>query len=327
MTESGWALPEAAPVDQVDRAIPSVDGMAAPVVERPIPRLAVFDRPLTLADVLDGAFAVIKERPRAVITIAAAFVIPLGIVVAVADIGVLGGDTLATLTDPDTYEEGNAGADSDIGLTLLSTIVSSALVTAMAAPIARLVEAWYQGRDPAAWTVIRSLGWGWVSIAIGFVLVHVIEAVATAVLVLPGIVAMALLSVTAPAIAVERIGPMAGIRRSMRLVRPRFWATLWVVLLVGLVSGTLGFVLPLLPVAITSLVGFGGEQYVIAAGTVAASLVTLPFVAAAAVLLYFDLRVRTEGLDIQLALTESFGPGGAPTGGAGTRHPGREPQA
>ena len=54
------------------------------------------------------------------------------------------------------------------------------------------------------------------------------------------------------------------------------------------------------------LVGFGGEEYVVAAGTIAASLVALPFVAGTAVLAYFDLRVRTEGLDLQLAITDRF---------------------
>jgi hypothetical protein len=38
----------------------------------------------------------------------------------------------------------------------------------------------------------------------------------------------------------------------------------------------------------------------------AALLVTVPFVAGVATLLYLDLRVRTEGLDIELAAARRF---------------------
>ena len=71
-------------------------------------------------------------------------------------------------------------------------------------------------------------------------------------------------------------------------------------------ANTLGSLLPLVPLTVTALVGFGGDQYVVAVGTVATSLLTLPFVAAAAVLTYFDLRVRTEGLDLTLAVSDHF---------------------
>lgn len=315
VTESGWALPEAAPppgesgpgLDAAALApMPGSNGAAGRTAAPPVPVLPVFERPLTVADVLDGAFQVIKARPRHIVTIAALFVVPVGLLVAFADVGVLGGDVVSTLTDPETYEENSTAAEGDFGITVISTLVSSALITLMAAPIARLVEAWYLRRDPSVAEVVRGLGWGWLSIAVGYLLVHVVEAVGTVLLLLPGLVAMVLLLVTAPVIAVERIGPLAGMRRSFQLTRRRFWSTLWIALLAALVANTLGFLLPLVPLAVTGLFGFGGEQYVVAAGTIASSLLTLPFVAAAAVMTYFDLRVRTEGLDLQMALHDHF---------------------
>ena len=273
----------------------------------PVPALAVFSRPLTISDVLDGGFEVIKARPRTVLTIAALFVVPLSLIIAAYDPGIFGGDALTSLTDPDTYEEGAESSDGNLGLTILSTLVTSLLVTAMAAPIARLVEAWYMGRDLTATAACRSVGKGWFAVAVGFVAVHLIEAVGTVLLVLPGIIAMTFLMVTAPAIAVERVGPFRALRRSFQLVRPRFWSVLWTALLVGLIAGALNLLLPLLPLAAASLVGFGGLEYVAAAGTVAASLLTLPFTAAVAVMVYFDLRVRNEGLDLQMGLAANFG--------------------
>ena len=44
----------------------------------------------------------------------------------------------------------------------------------------------------------------------------------------------------------------------------------------------------------------------LAVGNIAAEIVVMPFVAAATVLLYFDLRVRTEGLDIEMAAGRVF---------------------
>jgi hypothetical protein len=117
---------------------------------------------------------------------------------------------------------------------------------------------------------------------------------------------MALLLPVAPVIALERIGPFAAIKRSISLSKRRFWAILWIALLSGVVATSLSLMLPLLPLAIVSIVGFGGEQYVVGASTIAASLLVLPFVAGAAVMAYFDLRVRTEGLDIQSSIGQHF---------------------
>jgi hypothetical protein len=259
-----------------------------------------------VADVLDGAFQIIKARPRVIIGILAMFVLPVGILVAIVDFGVLGGDIVATLTDPDTFEQGNSTDGADIGFTIVAGLVTSAMVTLMAPPIASVVEAWYLGRELTDWAAVRSLGWSWLSVLVAFVAVHVIEALGSAALVLPGLAAMALLLPVAPVIALERIGPFAAIKRSISLSKRRFWAILWIALLSGVVATSLSLMLPLLPLAIVSIVGFGGEQYVVGASTIAASLLVLPFAAGAAVMAYFDLRVRTEGLDIQSSIGQHF---------------------
>ncbi|MFV2039660.1 MAG: hypothetical protein ACC660_05415 [Acidimicrobiales bacterium] len=268
--------------------------------------MPIFIRPLTIADVLDGAFHVIMARPRTIITIAAWFVLPVGLLVAYFDVGLLGGDFVTALTDPATFEEGSNSTGGNFGLSILSTLGPSALITHMAAQIARVVEGGYLGRDLTARQAMAGLGWSWVAVVVAFVVVHLLEALGTLLLVLPGLAAMALFMVTTPVLAIERLGPFRAIRRSFHLVRQRFWPTMWIALLAGLVSNTLSIVLPLLPVAVVAQFGLGGEQYVVAVGTIAASLLTLPFVAASAVLAYLDLRVRTEGMDLELAIVEQF---------------------
>jgi hypothetical protein len=112
-------------------------------------------------------------------------------------------------------------------------------------------------------------------------------------------------SVVSVVVACEGVGPTKAMRRSFRLTSRRFGAVLLVCLLVVVVD-------LLLSGALTAI----GALYVEAGGpagwavntavAAAALLVTTPFVAGAATLLYLDLRVRTEGLDIELAAGRRF---------------------
>ncbi len=305
-------MPEQPPAQPAAPPGPSLTEETGPAAPRretgPVPTLAVFSRPLTISDVLDGAFQIIKARPRTMIGIAAWFVLPVGLLIATVDVGVLGGDLITTLTDPATFEEGSAAnSNGGFGFTIVSGLVSSGLVTLIAAPMAQVVDSWRQGHELGVRQAFKALGKSWVTVVVAFVLVHLIEAIGTLLLLLPGLVAMVFMLVVAPVVAVERVSARAAVGRSYELVKHRFWSVLWIALLSGLVAGILSLLLPLLPLALTALFGFGGEQYVVAVGTIAASLLTLPFVAACAVLVYFDLRVRAEGLDIEAALGEHFG--------------------
>ena len=105
--------------------------------------------------------------------------------------------------------------------------------------------------------------------------------------------------VVAPVIGVEGGGGMNAIGRSVRLVRPRYFPVMGVAVLMALVSTLLGLALSALPQAI---VAWSGDWWpLLAVGGIVSEIVVMPFVAAATVLLYFDLRVRTEGLDIEMA--------------------------
>ena len=74
-------------------------------------------------------------------------------------------------------------------------------------------------------------------------------------------------------------------------------------LLIAIVSTVLSIALSGLGLAF-SFFSWGWIVDVICRG--ASSLVTEPFVAAATTLVYFDLRIRTEGLDLELDIAEHF---------------------
>jgi hypothetical protein len=67
------------------------------------------------------------------------------------------------------------------------------------------------------------------------------------------------------------------------------------------VSYLLNTALSALPQGLASVIGLDRGWPLLALGGIAANLVVVPFTASAFVLLYLDLRVRSEGLDIEMS--------------------------
>ena len=87
----------------------------------------------------------------------------------------------------------------------------------------------------------------------------------------------------------------------------RFWRVLGLALLSFLVESLFEFAIGLLPTVVSYLLGTDGVGWVLAAATaILTQLVTVPVVAGITVLIYLDLRVRTEGLDLELDALEAF---------------------
>jgi hypothetical protein len=110
------------------------------------------------------------------------------------------------------------------------------------------------------------------------------------------------------AVILEGVGPIDAMRRSFKLVTGRWWPVLGILvasgLLVGIAQNILG---GLFNVALKSLGGNNAAfEFIWSAisGTISAAVFT-PLSSAIAVFLYFDLRVRKEGFDLQ-RLSEDF---------------------
>jgi hypothetical protein len=118
----------------------------------------------------------------------------------------------------------------------------------------------------------------------------------------PGIWAGVSVSMTTAAITVERRGAVDSIRRSIRLVRGRWWATAGFLLLVGLLGGIAIQLIQLIALPL-AVVGGGGATLTIASGLGAmAQGLLIAAIAAMYTHWYVDLRARTETLS-----TESLG--------------------
>lgn len=266
---------------------------------------------MTASDVLDGAFAVVKAAPATIIAFTAVFAVPVQILAGWLQRDILGGVGLLDLFD-DTDASLRAIESGGDGSTMASIVLlfgpSLALIF-VAAGLARLVGAWHVGHDLDLGQLLRgSLPLAWPLLA-SWLLVHVAEGFGLLFGGLPALAVMAWFLVTAPVVGVEGLGPVAAMRRSARLTARRFWPVMGMSLLSGLVAYLFNQALGLLPTVLGLVVGTDGLGWVLlAASGVLTSLITMPFVAAATVLVYLDLRVRTEGLDLELRAGEVFGP-------------------
>lgn len=109
-----------------------------------------------------------------------------------------------------------------------------------------------------------------------------------------------------PVMFVENTGLVAAMSRSWQLVQGRWWRTFFILLLVFVlnyvVSLALGAFLYLGQILLSIFISPFLSLAIYQAGVIAVSGLTIPILQIAIVLIYFDLRVRREGLDLfQLA--------------------------
>lgn len=108
------------------------------------------------------------------------------------------------------------------------------------------------------------------------------------------------LAVLGPVIVIERLGPIRAIRRSFQLMDKARLRTLGLYVLVVIIAGILGQIFSVIFLA--SFVTEPTARAVLqTAAAVASSAISGPLVYGAFVLLYYDLRVRKEAFDLQLA--------------------------
>lgn len=292
-------------------------------------------RPMNLGDILDGAFRLVTANWRAVMMIAGVFLVPTQLLGAYLQKDVMGGvGFLDMMTDPLALEQmEQQEAFTDLGPMIGAMILG--LLTLLALPfiagaISKVVAASHLGEQMSAGPALAAAGRRWWSLLASWILVHLLElgpltvaigiavaggvmgsaplAILGALLAVAGLLAilpiMALFVGVAPAIVVEGLGPIEGMRRSARLMRRRFWPVLGAAMLSGLLASVISGALSFVPQMVALFVGMHRAWPLVGVGAILANLVVLPFVAGVATLLYLDGRVRSEGFDLELMAAE-----------------------
>ena len=274
-------------------------------VSRPVP---IAEEPLGVIDLLDGAFAALRQRPRVIVAIISWLVVPLSLFQAWLTRDDLGGATFGELLNDPTIAQEVSESSSPFELGVLGSQVLAMLVTAVAGvSIARVVGGWVEGVDRGAMDALRFTARRSPAILAAFVLIHLAELIGFVLLVIPGLMVMVLSSLTSPILALESSGPVESMRRSWSLVRRRPGPVFGVIVLLAVVQYGVSQAIGTLPVLVSLIVGPDRAWPIVAASNLLTSIILIPVTTAAMCLTYLDIRFRTEGLDLQRRVVEAFG--------------------
>jgi hypothetical protein len=179
-------------------------------------------------------------------------------------------------------------------------VLSTALIVAACS---RFIADAYIGDSSTNGSALRSVRPRIFAIIGTSLLVLISQAIGFAVCFIGVLIPLTFFAVALPALILERIGAGAAIGRSVTLTKAHVFHVLGLVLTTQLLVTTLHFAFA----AAVSVIlrNGGGTVAVVVAQSVAnaiSDVLTTPLVATAIVVMYFDLRIRDEGFDVQLLM-------------------------
>jgi hypothetical protein len=263
--------------------------------------------PMMFSDLLDGSFRLLKANLGTIVLIAAVFLIPVNLVAAFLQRDLLGGyGFLQFMQDPSLLEEaaGPGASNGPLVGSLVAALASLLVTPFIGGATSMVVAASYLGGELEAGPAMRATGRRFLVLLAVFFLTLLLKLAGLALCLVGALVPMTFFLVTTPAVMVEEAGPIQAMARSVTLVRPRFWPVLAIGIGSGVLAGFLGNILAG-PFSIAALaVGYRWGWILAAIGAILPALITTPFVSILATLVYFDLRIRNEGFDLQMIAAE-----------------------
>ncbi|GII99337.1 glycerophosphoryl diester phosphodiesterase family protein [Sediminihabitans luteus] len=288
-------------------------------------------RPLGLGEILDGAFGTVRANPRVMLGLPAlllAVVTAVGALVAYLFSGAVspwavdledavGIPGYADLIMQDLYPAMVQSWFQVLATPLVTGVlvlaVGDAVIGRRAAPGTVLRGAWSRFGALLTFSIIQLVGtvllWGVVPVLAvwGAVVAWGDGGLLLLLVLIPALavvtvwIAVRLLLVP-PALVLERqkLGPAIG--RGWRLSRGSFWRVLGIYLLAAIIAFAAAAALSIPFSVVSSLVPSDAVAIVVVqVGNLVTSIVSTVFVGAITCLLYIDVRMRREGLDVELA--------------------------
>ena len=260
-------------------------------------------RPMRLVDVMDGAFAVLKSQPRAVTLLILPMVLPVSLLQAYLGRESSNASIVEFFSSPGRFGRIIDGQRWSVVVYVLDLVVLSVAGALMG----KMLALWFEGIVPDASVVLRASGRLIPRAFLAFVVVHLIEAVAAVGLAVGTLLVIPLLSVTSPVVGIENIGPIAAVRRSWSLTKRHYKHSCAYALFGASVVFLLGLLFGWLPSTIAASLGDDGYGWVVVGlASVMFATITTAFIAIGSVIFYLDLRMRSEGMDIEITATELF---------------------
>ena len=279
-------------------------------------------RPLGIGETLDVAIRIYLTHWRTLLKLVAIVVVPVQALSILVSSSMFDSSLLtptppgsdASVPDADSFGTLVAG-------TLLVFLIGQLGAIFATASCFRAISEAYMGR-PSDWRdSIRVVRGRFASIVWVAFLAFLLALLAAFLLILPGIWLWISWSVAIPALLVEGFRGRRALGRSFALVRRHWWRVFGAIVLGGivasLVAGAFGALL-----GIVLVTGAVDSEFLLLMidGTIntIAAVITTPFSAALVVVIYYDLRVRKEGFDLELlaqgvGIEPSPNPGGSPS--------------
>lgn len=254
--------------------------------------------------VFDEAITLLRLDPMTLFGISVVILLPLRIVALAAPGSALRDARPDQLLD---IFAGNLSAPGAVLAAFVTLVLESLALFAVAASFGEVLAHWYAGRAISLTEALSASVRRSPALVVAWAVVHLLEGLLALFTVGLGVlVAGPILMVTAPVMGAERAGPFRALRRSATLAAPKYVYCLFVFGLIGSGAVLMRLMIEFVP-SFLGLELLGLPLWAVSgvADTVA-SVVQIAFVASAANVLYLDLRVRREGIDLYLASQRVF---------------------
>ena len=272
-------------------------------------------RPLGLSDILDGSFTAIRRNPKVMLGLSAAVATVQVVLVALVEVvayAQLGRITITSTSGATTRTSLGPllGTETVQLVTLFVSTLLGAFLTGMLT-IAITQDVLGVRLDVRqVWQRVQGRLWRLVGLSL---LTTFLEFLGLVLCLAPGIWLWGTWAVAVPVMMVERTTVRGALRRSRALVAGTFWRV-WGIRALGWITATVIGAIIAVPFAIAGLVLDGnvfsatassghlpaGFLILTAFGSAVSAAFTAPIRAGIDALLYVDLRMRREGLDIAL---------------------------
>jgi hypothetical protein len=260
-------------------------------------------RPRGIGEILDAAVVLYRTRFGQLVRYAAIVVVPVQVFLTLVLLSAQPDRFRVTFTGSATPQFDTARAQlAAIVVVLVVGVLNHAFVAAVTTKI--VADEYVGFAEPAGQAARSAVRRFFAVLAVG-VLVALSEVAGLALCFVGAFAAQALFAVAVPVVILERRGVFAAMGRSIALTKAHFWHVLGLILTASLLTALLSAALTT-GLNLWSAHGGSPTSVVIAQGIVSTigALITTPFVAAAIVTLYFDLRIRDEAFDVQMAIAQ-----------------------
>ncbi len=275
-------------------------------VGRPLPVPTLEELPPLLARtplaIIDEALTFLRINPAMFFGLAAIVILPLQLIILVLPGSSLRGNRPDRTVDILISSIDQPGAVANGAGTF---IFESLALFAVAAIYGQVIAAWYSGRSMTAADLLKASLKRSPAILGAWTLAHLAIVVGGVLSFgILGVLIGAFFIVAAPAMGAEGLGAVETLRRSRLLTTARFGHSLVVYVAVAAAGQVMDFSLRIAP---TFILGQLNVPIWVTEGVfdVVASIIVVAFTAATSIVLYVDLRVRREGIDLYMALDKN----------------------